>query len=208
MLPFTTMLVRLSLAPLEIARAYSEAFSSADSIGASKLVIPKVDPYQGNASAAARFISSGSCLPAGQPTYQAKAMSAQFHDNQVATVDYQILFTKRGNETILQSGTTVVAKAMTGSGFASWKIAQFVRRPLKKPADWSDEDWKEFTQDFTEDFTDATSPPNTDTPKRLKEKYLEFLQVEYQVLSTLDRKGPTNEIAALLEIANAIKEKK
>jgi hypothetical protein len=204
MLPFTTMLVRLSLAPLEIARAYSEAFSSADSIGASKLVIPKVDPYQGKASAAARFISSGSCLPAGQSTYQAKAMSAQFHDNQVATVDYQILFTKRGNETILQSGTTVIAKAMTGSGFASWKIAQFVRRPLKKPADWSDEDWR----DFTEDFTEATSPPNTDTPRRLKEKYLEFLQIEYQVLSTLDRKGPTNEIAALLEIANAIKEKK
>lgn len=189
MLPFTTMLAQLSLAPLAFARAYCEALSSTEC-----LCLPAVDRCRG-AKPPAAWCSccSGSRVLPCQPSCSCRTISTQFFEDQVATVDYQILFTKRGNEFILESGRTIVAKAMTGSGFASWKIAQFIRRnpDLIKPPEWSDQEWGDITEN-----------------NKLRDNYFEFLQVEYQVLSTLDRKSPADpKIAALLEIANAIKQK-
>jgi hypothetical protein len=55
-------------------------------------------------------------------------MSTQFYDTQVATVYFQILFTKRNQEAILHKDTVLVTSAMAGSGFASWQISLFVQR--------------------------------------------------------------------------------
>jgi hypothetical protein len=181
MLPFTTSLLRLSfLAPLEIARAYAEAFLPMAFISTPRPPAPKADR-----------------VPLDQSTNPAKTMSTQFYDTQVTTVAYQILFTIRDSEALLKKDITAVAKAMTGSGFTSWIIAQFIREidkdGLQQPPQWSDEDFKKFIDG-----------------KTLKKEYLEFLQVEYQVLSTLDRKPPKydkDEVDVLQHIASTLDKK-
>jgi hypothetical protein len=195
MLPFTTLLLRLSLSPIEFARAYCESFASAAPNVPPRLLAPRLDPSNGNATAAAR--SCGNRVPSDQSINSAKAMNTQFYDTQVATVSYQILFTKRDKEALFEKETTTVAKTMTGSGFASWKIAEFIRKDqdLKKPEAWSDDDYAEFTE-------------VVGGKHRLKEKYFEFLQVDFQIISTFDRKPSTDQVAVLRDIANAIQGKK
>src|SRR5271163_4820299 len=105
MFPFTTLLV-----PLEIARAYAEAFFPR------LYAAPEPPASQANPSKVGTAI----------PINSAKPMSTQFYDTQVSTVYFQILFTKRNLETILDNGTVLVTSAMTGSGFASWQISLFV----------------------------------------------------------------------------------
>ena len=194
MLPFTTSSLRLSfLMPLEIARAYAKAFLPTSCIVSPK---PPAPPNR---------------VPSDQSANSAKAMSTQFYDNQVTTVDYQILFTKRDNEAILAHNTTAVATAMTGSGFASWKIAQFIRYGFPKPPEWNKADLERFTEPFhcTGDF--ASPPGDAHEPKyKLRDEYLQFLQVEYQVLSTLDRKPPKydkDEVDVLRQINATLKGK-
>jgi hypothetical protein len=195
MLPFTTLMLRFSLSPIEFARAYCEAFASAAPSVPPKLVAPRLDPSNGAATAVAPRCS-GNRVPSDQSGNSGKVMSNQFYDSQVATVSYQILFTKRDNEALLDSETTTVAKTMTGNGFASWKIAEFIRKDedLEKPEAWSDDDYDEFTE-------------VVDSKHRLKEEYLEFLQVDYQIISTFDRKAPRydqDQVAVLRKIADAI----
>jgi hypothetical protein len=202
MLPFTTLLLRFSLSPIEFARAYCEAFASAAPSAPPKLLAPRLDLSNGTATAAAR--SCGNRVPSDQSINSAKAMNTQFYDTQVATVEYQILFTKRDSETLLEHNTTTVATAMTASGFASWKIAQFVLGDgFVRPAEWSDKELHEFAEEI-----DASSPPADPQKYKLRPPYLQFLQVEYQVLGTLDRKPPKyekDEVDALRDIAEAIK---
>lgn len=127
-------------------------------------------------------------------------MNTQFYDSNVATVDYQILFTKRDFETVLEWGTTAVAKAMTGSGFASWKIAQFIRETdengIKIPSEWK-----------AADIAKLTEPAAVKGGRKLNKLYLEFLQVEYQVLSSLDRKPSKydkDEVDVLQQISSTL----
>jgi hypothetical protein len=178
MLPITTSLLRLSLVPLEIARAYGEAFASAASLASPRLPAPRVDSSKG-AAAPGKVMSYGNCAPSDQSSNSGKAMSTQFYGTQVATVHYEILFTKRDKEALLEEKTTTVATAMTGNGFASWKIAEFVldEKGFPRPAGWEQQDVNTF----------ADKVPGTNNYK-LKKDYVEFLQVEYQVLSTFDRK--------------------
>ena len=195
MLPITTSLLRLSLVPLEIARAYGEAFALAASLATPKLPAPQVDSSKGAAVAPA-----GNRVPSHQSTNSAKAMSTQFYGTQVATVAYQILFTKRDKEALLEQKTTTVATAMTGSGFASWKIAQFVRdqNGFPRPAEWKQEDVDRFATPVAN-----MSPPDTQR-YILNDDYLKFLQVEYQVLSTFDRKPPKDEVDVLERISSTL----
>jgi hypothetical protein len=195
MLPFTALLVRASLAPFEFARAYCEAFASAAPNVRPRLSAPKVDPSNGSS----KVRDPESRVPSYQSGDSDKVMSTQFYDNQVATVSYQILFTKRDKEALLEEKTTTVAKMMTGSGFASWKIAQFVtdQHGFPAPREWQTTDLNTFT-------TPVSGPPDRYT---LKPEYYEFLQVDYQVINTFDRKPPQDEIGALREIATAIKSK-
>src|SRR5271165_5567814 len=99
--------------PLEIARAYAEAFSSKGSIVAQK---------------PAAAMDSGNRFRSDQSTNPSETMSTQFYDTQVTTVDFQILFTKRDSEALLDSGRAVVTSAMAGSGFASWQILLFKQK--------------------------------------------------------------------------------
>src|ERR1700733_5226388 len=128
MFPFTTLLV-----PLEIARAYAEAFYPGP------YVAPKLPASQANKDGAVTPIDS------------AKPMSTHFYDTQVSTVYFQILFTKRNLEAILHKGTVLVTSAMADNGFASWQISLFVQQlntksdPLSKkdgipkPVEWTDD---------------------------------------------------------------------
>ena len=121
-----------------------------------------------------------------------------FYDSNVTTVDYQIIFTKRDFEAVLEDGTRTVAKAMTGSGFASWKIAEFIRKtdasgikPI--PEEWENEDVDKVLE--------------KGPVRRLRRDVLEYLQVEYQVLNTLERKQPRYEgdqVDALQGIESAL----
>lgn len=126
-------------------------------------------------------------------------MTTNFYDSNVATVEYQIIFTKRDYEAVLEHRTTAVAKAMSGSGFASWKIAEFIRR--------MDEDGIDRPPDWTEEQAKRLGKVEGEKVKKLHRKNLEYLQVEYQVLSTLDRKPAKYEkdkVDALQEIARKI----
>ena len=208
MLPFTTSLLRLSfLAPLEIARAYAEAFLPTASISTPRLPAPKADR-----------------VPSDQPTNSAKTMSTQFYDTQVATVDYQILFTKRDREAILHHGTVIVTNAMAGNGFASWQISLFIQKlnaGIPKPEDWTHDEAVELACEVYPATVNASppdaSPPcspcaNTITEKirGLKREYLKYLQVEYQIISTFDRKPPrydADQVDALREIAKVIRDR-
>lgn len=194
MLPFTTLLLRVSLAPLEFARAYCEAFASA-----APNVAPKLNSSNGAALTAATGISSGNRgVPSDRTRNSAMAMNTQFYENQVATVEYQILFTKRDSEALLEHKTTTVAKAMTGNGFASWKIAQFVldKDGFEKPAEWK-----------APDLTTFANQVGTTSKYKLKDEYVEFLQVDYQIISTFDRKPSTDQVTVLRDIAAAIRNK-
>ena len=188
MFPFTTLLV-----PLEIVRAYSEAFYPGP------YVAPKLPASQANSSKVGAAI----------PIDSAKPMSTHFYDTQVSTVYFQILFTKRNLEAILHKDTVLVTTAMAGSGFASWQISLFVQRlekdGIKKPVDWTD--------DQAVELAEAVDPP--DAPPKpvkkiigLKPENYKYLQVDHQVISTFDRKPPkydAEQVDALREIAAAIK---
>jgi hypothetical protein len=90
MFPFTTLLV-----PLEITRAYAEAFFPGP------YAAPKLPSSQANSS------KDGAAIPINS----AKPMSTQFYDTQVSTVYFQILFTKRNLEAILHKDTVLVTTA-------------------------------------------------------------------------------------------------
>jgi hypothetical protein len=215
MLPFTSFLLSASLAPFEFARAYCEAFASAAPNVPPKLLSPRLDPSNGTALAPAKVMSSGNRVPSDQLTNSAKTMNTQFYDTQVSTVDYQILFTERDNEAILKSDRTIVTSAMAGSGFASWQISGFVQEELnkrslplaandgiEKPAKWSDAHARELA-------VDVFPPPPAPVQRviGLKPENLKYLHIDYQIVSTFDRKPPRDEVGALRDIAAAIKSK-
>jgi hypothetical protein len=188
MFPFTTLLV-----PLEIARAYAEAFLPGP------YEAPKLPASQANSSKVGATIPINSATP----------MSTQFSDTQVSTVYFQILFTKRNLETILHKDTVLVTSAMTDSGFASWQISLFIQRlekeGIEKPVDWTD--------DQAIELAEKVAPPDA-PPKAvkkiigLKPENLKYLQFDYHVISTFDRKPPrydAEQVDALREIAAAIK---
>src|SRR6516164_6929523 len=159
MRPFRTSLLPLSfLVPLEIARAYAEAFLPRSSIASPKAPAP---PNR---------------VPSDQSTNSAKAMSTQFYDTQVSTVDYQILFTKREREAILDSGRVIVTSAMFGSGFASWQISLFTQEKLNKDGIEKPENWPaEEAEKWAERYVPAPgSPPDSQKAKiiGLKPEYL------------------------------------
>jgi len=178
-------------------------FSSRNQPSASAQTSPPVDrsqPDHGYGTAPTQ--SSSPPVIATGPIEQENNMTTTFYDTNVTTVDYQIIFTKRNCEAVLEKDTTAVAKAMTGSGFASWKIAEFIRRMelegiKKKPDEWTPKDFKDLTDGPADSW-------------KLKKENFEYLQVEYQVLSTLDRKPAKYEqekVDALQQIAREIKEK-
>jgi hypothetical protein len=187
MFPFTTL-----LAPLEIARAYSEAFYPGP------YVAPKLTASPANKGGAATPIDS------------AKPMSTHFYDTQVSTVYFQILFTKRNLEAILYKDTVLVTSAMAGSGFASWQISLFVQRLEKagidKPVNWTDEQATKLAEKVNPPITPGAPPKIIG----LKPENLKYLEFDYHVISTFDRKPPrydAEQVDALLEIADAIKVK-
>lgn len=192
MFPFTTLLV-----PLEIARAYAEAFFPGP------YITPELPASQANASKVGAAI----------PIDSAKPMSTQFYDTQVSTVYFQILFTKRNLEAILDKGIVLVASAMTDSGFASWQISLFIRRLEKgidKPVDWTDEQAYKLAEKVDPPFTPGAPPNSVKTITGLTSENLKYLQVDYQVMSTFDRKPPkydAEQVDALREIADVIKNK-
>ena len=188
MFPFTTLLV-----PLEIARAYSEAFYPGP------YVAPKLPASPANKDGAVTPIDS------------AKPMSTHFYDTQVSTVYFQILFTKRNLEAILYKDTVLVTSAMAGSGFASWQISLFVQRLEKagidKPVNWTDEQATKLAEKVNPPIT-----PGANRPKiiGLKPENLKYLEFDYHVISTFDRKPPrydAEQVDALREIADVIKNK-
>jgi hypothetical protein len=243
MFPFTTLLV-----PLEIACAYAETFLPGPYVG------PKLPASQANSSKA----------DAALPINSAKPMSTQFYDTQVSTVYFQILFTKRNLEAILDKGTVLVTSAMTDSGFASWQISLFIQRLEKpgipKPVEWTDDEAIELAvevypprtpdgakaaaanpanaaaaaavtaADKLEAATHASPPLScaeldcltasldaalakipVERVIGLKPENLKYLQVDYQVINTFDRKPPrydAEQVDALREIAAAIKIKR
>jgi hypothetical protein len=193
MFPFTTLLV-----PLEIARAYSEAFYPG------RYVAPKLPASQANPSKVGVTI----------PINSAKPMSTQFYDTQVSTVYFQVLFTKRNLEAILYKDIVLVTSAMTDSGFASWQISLFIRRleneGIPKPAEWTDEEADKLAESVEPAFTPGDPPNSVKTIIGLEPENLKYLQVDYHVISTFDRKPPrydAEQVDALLEIADAIKNK-
>ncbi len=142
-------------------------------------------------------------------------MSTQFYDTQVSTVYFQILFTKRNLEAILDKDIVLVTSAMTDSGFASWQISLFIRRLEKdgidKPVDWTDEQADKLAEKVDPPFTPGAPPNSVKTIIGLKPENLKYLQVDYHVISTFDRKPPrydAEQVDALLEIADAIKNKR
>jgi hypothetical protein len=192
MLPITTSLLRLSLVPLEIARAYCEAFASAAAVA-----------------------QAGNRAPSDQSSNSGKAMSTQFYDTQVSTVDYEIFFNKRDKEALLDCGRVIVTGAMTGSGFESWRISLFIQKlnkesnPLvvtdgiQKPADWSDADAIELAAKVC-----PVAPAVVQRVIGLKPENLKYLQFEYQIISTFNRQPPRydkDQVGVLREIATAIK---
>jgi hypothetical protein len=196
MFPFTTLLV-----PLEIARAYSEAFYPGP------YVAPKLPASQANSS------KDG----AATPIDSAKPMSTHFYDTQVSTVYFQILFTKRNLEAILHKGTVLVTSAMADNGFASWQISLFVQQlntksdPLSKkdgipkPAEWTDDQAIELAVDVY-----PSDAPPVERVIGLEPENLKYLKFDYQVISTFDRKPPrydAEQVDVLRDIADAIRTK-
>ena len=189
MFPFTTLLV-----PLEIARAYSEAFYPGP------YVAPKLPASQANSSKVSAAI----------PIDSTKPMSTHFYDNQVSTVYFQILFTKRNLEAILYKDTVLVTSAMAGSGFASWQISLFIQRLEKdgidKPVNWTDEQ----AAKLAETVVPSDTPGAPLKIIGLRPENLKYLEFDYHVISTFDRKPPrydAEQVDALREIADEIKKK-
>jgi hypothetical protein len=225
MLPFTTLLLRLSLTPVEVARAYCEAFAAAEPNVAPKLYAPKLDPSNGGVVAAAKAMRSGSRVPPDQSSNSGKAMSTQFYDKQVATVNFQILFTKRDNEALLGCGRVIVTSAMAESGFVAWRIALFIdqlnrkQNPnpavyantdgIRKPVDWTDQQAIDLALTVYPWNNYPNLPPAAPIERviGLKPENLKYLHVDHQIISTFDRKPPQDQIGALREIADAIKSK-
>jgi hypothetical protein len=194
MFPFTTLLV-----PLEIARAYAEAFFPGP------CVAPRLPASQANPCKVGAAI----------PINSAKPMSTQFYDTQVSTVYFQILFTKRNLEAILDKGIVLVTSAMTDNGFASWQIALFIHRleneGVPKPAEWTDEEADKLAEKVAPPFTPGAPPNSVKTIFALKPENLKYLQVDHHVISTFDRKPPkydAEQVDALREIADAVKIKR
>jgi hypothetical protein len=153
-----------------------------------------------------------------------KFTSAQFYDTQVTTVDYQILFTKWNREALLDCGSVLVTSAMTGHGFVAWQICLFIQklnRGIPKPKDWTDAEAMELAAEVLSDpdpaaieFSAAAAKdavwPRIKTVIGLKPENLKYLQVDYQIISTFNRKPPSydaDQVDALREIATAIKSK-
>jgi len=65
-----------------------------------------------------------------------------FTNDELAWVEYQIFFTKRDLEWLLENGNVLVTKAMDQNGFIAWRIAEFVGETLPKgiprPPKWKD----------------------------------------------------------------------
>lgn len=63
-----------------------------------------------------------------------------FTDDELASVEFKIFFTKRDLESLLYRGEVVVTKAMDQNGFIAWRIAEFVSKTLPngivRPAKW------------------------------------------------------------------------
>jgi hypothetical protein len=197
MFPFTTLLV-----PLEIARAYAEVFFPG--------------PYVASKSPASQANSSK--VGATIPINSAKPMSTQFYDTQVSTVYFQVLFTKRNLEAILDKGIVLVTSAMTDSGFASWQTSLFIQKLNTKSDPLSNEDGipkpAEWTDDQAIELATEVFPPDALSVERvigLEPENLKYLQLDYQVISTFDRKPARydeEQIDALREIAAAVKIKR
>ncbi len=215
MFRFTTLLV-----PLEIARAYAEAFLPGPNLFAPKVPAPQAYPPKGDAAVPIEAMSSGSRFPSDQPTNSTKLMSTQFYDTQVASVYFQILFTKRNQEAILHKDTVLVTSAMTGSGLASWQISLFVQRlnaksdqssdkdGIPKPAEWTDEDARELALEVYPAGAATVTDRSVDRVIGLKPENLKYLHFDYHVISTFDRKPArydAEQVDALREIAAAIK---
>ena len=145
-------------------------------------------------------------------------MSTQFYDTQVSTVYFQILFTKRNLEAILDKGIVLVTSAMTDSGFASWQTSLFIQKLNTKSDPLSNEDGipkpAEWTDDQAIELATEVFPPDALSVERvigLKPENLKYLQLDYQVISTFDRKPARydeEQIDALREIAAAVKIKR
>jgi hypothetical protein len=201
MFPFTTLLV-----PLEIARAYTEAFLPGPYLFAPKVPTQQANPPNGGVAVPIETLPSGNPVSSDQSTNSAKPMSTQFYDTQVTTVYFQILFTKRNQEAILHKDTVLVTSAMAGSGFASWQVSLFVQRLAKdgiaKPVGWTDDQAVELAEKV---YPDA---PPVEKIIGLKPENLKYLQLDHQVISTFDRKPArydAEQVDVLREIAAAIK---
>jgi hypothetical protein len=210
-----------------IRSAYTEGFLPTPSSVVSKPPASKAAPPRG-AQAPIEPINSGNRVPSDQPTKPPKAMSTQFYDTQVNTVDFQILFTKRNREALLDTGRVIVTSAMSGNGFAAWQISLFIQKlnrktgstpavtdGIPKPADWTDDEAVELAVEVFP--TRATSADRSAAALAqipiervigLKPENLQYLQADYQIISTFDRKPPkydAEQVDALREIAAVIK---
>jgi hypothetical protein len=203
-----------------IRSAYTQEVWPTGSSIVSKPPAPKAPTPRSAAVASIEATNYGSRIPSDQSTLP-KTMSTQFYDTQITTVDYQILFTKRDKEALLDSGRMIVTSAMAGSGFASWQIALFMQRLNKesnplvdtdgipKPADWTDNEAIELAVNVFPLLTNQKSPDHPISRViGLKPENLKYLQVDHQIISTLDRKPPrydADQIDALRDIAAVIK---
>jgi len=139
--------------------------------------------------------------------------TAEFYDTSLYTVDYQILFVKRDKEALLEKGTTIVAKTMTGGNFDAWKIAQFIEELTSEgihiPQDWRGKNLDSIVSKWGEEDPEKRKkiPENKRLIKGLKPESLEYLDVRHQIVSTVDRRQPHYEekkTEALERIADTI----
>lgn len=124
-----------------------------------------------------------------------------FQSTDLSTVKYQVLFTKRDLEAILEDRTQVVSKTVTDSGFASWKIGEFISQLMKngipKPTSWSAADAESI----------GRYDPKTQRITAINSDELDNLEVEYQVLSVSERKQANYDkdtVSALEKIAQKL----
>ncbi len=114
-----------------------------------------------------------------------------FSDNNVTTVQYQVLFVKRCYECMLHDTNIVVTESMDAAGFVSWRIADFVLNMtahggihLTKTA---------YDTLLPLDNKGVTlSDPKNSPPYLLTDmtgKTTQYLRVEFQVLSTVAREA-------------------
>ena len=101
---------------------------------------------------------------------------------------------------------------MAGSGFASWQISLFVQRlgkdGIDKPVNWTDEQAAKLAEDVKPPLVPGAPPNSVKKIIGLRPENLKYLEFDYHVISTFDRKPPrydAEQVDALLEIADAIK---